>query len=76
MRVKIFTMVKNEDDIIEDWINYHGKIFGYKNLHIIDNYSNDDTYNILLKYKSKGIHIYREHDYKIKGILLTRLINN
>ena len=76
MRVKLFSMVKNEDDIVEDWINYHGKIFGYNNLHIIDNYSDDDTYNILLKYKSKGIHIYRERDYKIKGILLTRLINN
>jgi hypothetical protein len=75
MHIKLFTMVKNEDDIVSDWIDYHGKIFGYNNLHIIDNYSVDETYNILLKYKSKGIHVYRECDYRIKGILLTRLIN-
>ena len=29
MIVKMFTMVKDEEDIIEYWINYHGSIFGY-----------------------------------------------
>ncbi len=76
MRIKLFTMVKNEDDIIENWINYHGKMFGYNNLHIIDNYSDDDTYDLIMKYKDKGVHIYRERDYRMKGILITQLINN
>ncbi len=31
MKVIIATMVKDEDDIIEEWIQYHGKIFGYEN---------------------------------------------
>jgi len=72
--MKIFTMVKNEVDIIEYWIKYHGSLCGYDNLHIIDNYSDDGTYEIILKYKTKGIHIYREADYKRKGDLITNLI--
>ena len=51
MHVKIFTMVKDEEDIIEYWINYHGSIFGYRNLYIIDNMSTDGTYEKIMKYK-------------------------
>ena len=36
MKIKLFTMVKNEDDIVEQWIQYHGKLFGYNNLSIVD----------------------------------------
>ena len=50
--VKIFTMVKGESDIVEDWVLYHGSIFGYKNIYVIDNYSRDGTYEILLKLKN------------------------
>ena len=44
MKIKVLTMVKNEEDIIEYWINYHGTIFGYRNIYIVDNYSDDGTY--------------------------------
>ena len=44
MQIKLFTMVKNEVDIVVDWVFYHGFIFGYSNLYIIDNYSEDGTY--------------------------------
>jgi hypothetical protein len=72
--VKIFTMVKGEDDIVHDWVIYHGNIFGFKNLHVIDNYSRDNTYPILLDLKNKyGIHVYRLDDYKKKGIYMTAL---
>ena len=75
--VKLFTMVKDEDDIVEDWIIYHGKLFGYKNLYVIDNYSSDNTYKILQKYeKEKGINLSREMDYKKKGKYMTNLINS
>ena len=75
--VKLFTMVKDEDDIVEDWLIYHGKLFGYNNLYIIDNYSSDDTYRILQKYeKEKGINLSREMDYKKKGEYMTNLINS
>ena len=30
-KIIISTMVKDEDDIIEIWINYHGNIFGFDN---------------------------------------------
>ena len=67
-------MVKNEVDIIEYWINYHGSIFGYRNLHIIDNNSDDGTYEKIIKYKKIGVNIYRESNYKLKGKLITSLI--
>ena len=74
MKVKIFTMVKNEEDIIEYWINYHGSIFGYRNLYVVDNYSDDGTYEKILKYKKVGVNIYREKDYTQKGKLIEQLI--
>lgn len=69
-------MVKDEDDIIDIWIKYHGSLFGYNNLYIVDNFSTDNTYNIILKYKNKGVNIYREKDYKQKGDIMKKLINN
>ena len=74
---KLFTMVKDEVDIVEDWILYHGTIFGFENLYIIDNYSNDGTFQILEKYKiNKGIKLFREKDYNKKGLYMTQLIKN
>lgn len=72
--VKIFTMVKDECDIVKDWILYHGYLFGFNNIFIIDNYSTDGTFEIINEFK-EHIHIFREHDYKLKGIYMTRLIN-
>ena len=74
MKVNLFTMVKNEEDIIEYWINYHGSIFGYRNLYIIDNYSDDGTYEKILKYKKIGVNIRREKNYTQKGKLIENLI--
>ena len=76
LSVKLFTMVKDEADIIEYWINYHGSLFGYRNLFIIDNMSTDGTYEKILKYKKIGVKIFRETDYREKGIYLTKLINS
>jgi hypothetical protein len=67
-------MVKDEDDIVEDWILYHGTIFGYHNLYIVDNMSNDNTYVIMQKYRKKGVNVYRHHDYKEKGNIMKLLI--
>ena len=72
--VKIFTMVKDEVDIIRDWIIYHASIFGYSNIYIIDNYSSDGTYEILKEYSDK-IFLKRRHDYKNKGMYMTKLID-
>lgn len=69
-------MVKDEDDIVEDWIKYHGTIFGYENLFIIDNCSVDNTYKICEKYVCKGIKLYIENNYKKKGDYITEIKNN
>ena len=61
-------MVKNEVDIIEYWIKYHGKMVGYENLYIVDNMSNDGTFEVIEFYKNHGVHVYREKDYKQKEI--------
>lgn len=74
--IKLFTMVKDEDDIVEDWINYHGSLFGFHNLYIIDNYSSDKTYDILKKYEeNKKINLYRKKKYRLKGEYMTYLMN-
>lgn len=72
--VKIFTMVKDEVDVIKDWIIYHGSLFGWTNIYIIDNYSTDGTYEIIQECESLGINIFRETDYKKKGEYMTLLI--
>jgi hypothetical protein len=41
---KIFTIVKDEVDIVDDWLIYHGCMFGWNNIYIIDNYSSDGTW--------------------------------
>lgn len=73
-KIIIATMVKDEDDIIEIWINYHGNIFGYDNLHIYDNYSTDDTFKICEKYRDKGVKLYRARKYKWKGYYMTKIM--
>ena len=76
MSIKIFTMVKDEVDIIEYWIKYHGELFGYKNLYIVDNMSTDGTYEKIEFYKKIRVKLFREEDYKKKGEIMTKLINS
>ena len=77
MKIYLFTMVKDEVDIIDDWIRYHGSIFGYKNLFVIDNYSTDGTYERLLEYVNKNkINLYRKSNYKHKGKYIEKLIRH
>lgn len=65
-------MVKNELDIVIDWVIYHGYTFGFSNLYMIDNYSTDGTYEALVKMKREfGINIIRLPDYKKKGLYMT-----
>ncbi len=73
--VKIFTMVKDEVDIVKDWVLYHGYIFGFKNLYIIDNFSTDGTYQLLNNLKKKhSINITRLIDYSKKGEYMTAFV--
>lgn len=70
--VKVFTIVKGEVDIVEDWVLYHGYLFGFTNLYVIDNYSRDGTYQKLLELQKKfKINVTRLPDYKRKGEYMT-----
>jgi hypothetical protein len=70
--VKIFTMVKDEADIVEDWVLYHGSLFGYTNLYIIDNCSTDQTSSILFRLKKQlHINVCILPDYTKKGEYMT-----
>jgi len=74
--IKLFTIVKDECDIIREWIIYHGYLFGYENLFIIDNNSTDGTFEIMQEFLKNGINISREYDYSKKGTYMQTLINN
>jgi hypothetical protein len=75
--VKVFTMVKGEIDIVKQWVLYHGILFGFNNLYIIDNYSLDGTYQLLLNLKKKyNINLLKLPDYSKKGEYMTKLIKN
>ena len=62
---KIFTVTKNETDLIEDFIIYHGNVFGFTNIIIIDNMSTcpivKDVYS---RYMKKGITVVNETNYE------------
>ena len=73
-KIIISTMVKDEDDIIEIWINYHGNMFGFDNLYIYDNYSSDNTFKICEKYRDKGVKLFRARKYKWKGYYMTKVM--
>lgn len=75
VKIIVATMVKDEDDIIEEWIKHYSKIFGYENLFIIDNYSSDNTFEICQKYLIHGLHLERQDNYKLKGDYMTRIKN-
>lgn len=52
MKIKVFTVIKDEVDIVEDWLRWHILLFGKNNIHVIDNGSTDGTYEILQKYRN------------------------
>ena len=73
--VKIFTMVKDEIDIVRDWLIYHGSMFGFGNIYIIDNYSTDGTYELLINMSLEiPIHVSRLPNYALKGKYMKKLI--
>lgn len=51
-------MTKNEDLFIENWIKYHGEIFGYQNLYIIDGSDQQNIFDVYEKYKKRGLNIH------------------
>jgi len=62
--IKIFAIHKNEYHI-EDWLIYHGDLFGFENIYLVDNNSNSNIKKILHKYeKEYNINLYNVESYK------------
>lgn len=74
MRIKVFCMQKDEEDILNEWIIYHSYLFGIENLYIIDNYSSHQSLEILNYYKNIGLNVYTRADYSKKGEYIYELI--
>jgi hypothetical protein len=43
MRVACIMMERNENLLLENWVHYHGSLFGYENLYIFDDGSDHDV---------------------------------
>jgi len=51
MRIKCFAMVKDEIDIIEDWLRHAISVFGPGNVYVLDDGSSDGTEAVLHNYR-------------------------
>lgn len=71
---KLFTIVKDEVDIVEEWLIYHGCMFGWNNIYIIDNFSTDGTWEKINEFKDL-VNIFREPDYSKKGDYMKNLVD-
>lgn len=75
---KIICISKDEDELIEDWILYHGYIAGYKNIILLDNMSkNPNVLEIYKKYQEKGmiLHSIPSFHGNSQGDYTTKFIN-
>jgi hypothetical protein len=80
MKVAILMMQKNESELLDKWLRYHGYLFGFDNLYVYDNGSEDKSIHQTLKnYISLGVNVDFEHKDKThfenKGNLFLDKIN-
>lgn len=66
--MKIFSIVKNEVDIVAQWVKYHASIVGLQNLVVLDNESTDGTSQLLAELK---VATHKVPDYRLKGEYMT-----
>ena len=68
--MKIFSIVKNEVDIVAQWVKYHASIVGLQNMVVLDNESTDGTSELLAQLK---VATHKVPDYRLKGDYMTYL---
>lgn len=55
-------MQKDEAILLEPWLTYHGHLFGFSNLHVIDNGSTRaDVQAVLHRFAALGVHVDYSH---------------
>lgn len=74
-KIACVMMQKDETYLLRPWLAYHGYLFGFENLFVIDNGSTDPAVLATLdEFSGKGVNINREHptreDYLSKGELI------
>jgi len=72
MRVACLMMQKDESELLDYWLSYHGDIFGFENLYVFDNGSADSKLeSVFDKYRSLGVNFYLDFagrdNYLAKG---------
>ena len=65
--LSIACIVKNEEEYIVEWIEFH-MLVGVERFYIFDNGSTDNTKHILLPYISKGIVVYINYPGKVAQV--------
>ncbi|MBB4198012.1 hypothetical protein GGD83_001805 [Rhodoblastus sphagnicola] len=80
-KVAALMIQKDEVDLLEPWILYHGDLFGYDNLYIWDNGSADPRIaDLIEKWSDRGVRFFdgarRPERYRDKGRLLGDQIGN
>lgn len=78
MRVACVMMQRNEVNALEPWLLYHGHIFGFENLFLIDHGSeHPSVIDTLAVYQARGVHVLRlpaEMDYRYKGEIVSHVM--
>ena len=53
--LKIFLMTKNEPELLESWIKYHGYIFGLDNIYVLDGSDDSRVLRVYEKFQPLGL---------------------
>jgi len=74
MKTAILMMQKNEDQLLDKWLDYHGFLFGFENLFVWDNGSDPHSLKVLKAYEALGVNVVwwmkHEVDFRRKGVVL------
>jgi SAM-dependent methyltransferase len=81
MQVACVMMQKDEDYLLGPWLAYHGELFGFKNLLVLDNGSQSSkTLKILDEFERRGVTVVRNFsskaDYERKGDIVAHAIRS
>ena len=57
--IRLFAFIKDEIEIIEDWLRYHSDLFGADHITVLDHMSTDGTTDVLNSWKSRGLKVHR-----------------
>lgn len=78
-KIAIFMMQKNEKDLLPIFVSYYGHLFGYENIYIFDNGSDEYMIDNLRKAEGLGCNVnfkFSSHaDFEMKGEIIESYIN-